>query len=49
MFGSDWTVATLALDYPTWVDILDEILTKASLDEKRKFWRETAISAYKLA
>jgi len=49
MFGSDWTVATLALDYPTWVDILDEILTKASLAEKRKFWRETAISAYKLA
>ena len=48
MFGSDWTVATLALSYPTWVDILDEILSVASLDEKRKFWRDTAIKAYRL-
>ena len=48
MFGSDWTVATLALDYPTWVDILDEALTGTSIDEKRRFWRGTAIEAYRL-
>jgi L-fuconolactonase len=48
MFGSDWTVATLALDYPTWVDILDEVLTGTSIDEKRRFWRGTAIEAYRL-
>jgi L-fuconolactonase len=48
MFGSDWTVATLALSYPTWVDILDETLSAASQDEKRKFWRDTAIKAYRL-
>jgi len=49
MFGSDWTVSTLALNYPTWVDILDEILSKASQDEKKSFWRDTAIKAYKLS
>jgi L-fuconolactonase len=49
MFGSDWTVATLALDYPTWVDILDEVLIHASSDEKRHFWRGTAIKAYRLS
>lgn len=48
MFGSDWTLATLALDYPTWVDILDEVLTGTSIDEKRRFWRGTAIEAYRL-
>jgi len=48
MFGSDWTVATLALEYPTWVDILDEVLAGTSVDEKRHFWRGTAIEAYKL-
>ena len=48
MFGSDWTVATLALDYPTWVDILDEVLAGTSMDEKRHFWRGTAIEAYRL-
>jgi len=48
MFGSDWTVATLALDYPTWVDILDEVLKGTSVDEQRGFWRGTAIDAYRL-
>ena len=48
MFGSDWTVSTLALSYPTWVEILDEIVQGASLDEKRHFWRDTAIKAYHL-
>jgi L-fuconolactonase len=48
MFGSDWTVATLALDYPTWVDILDEVLKGTSVDEQSGFWRGTAIDAYRL-
>jgi len=48
MFGSDWTVATLALDYPSWVDILDDILADASTSEKQQFWRETAIKTYRL-
>lgn len=48
MFGSDWTVCTLATDYPTWVDIVDEATRSASADEKKKLWRDTAIRAYRL-
>lgn len=48
MFGSDWTVCTLATDYPTWVDIVDEAIKTASESEKQKLWRETAIRAYRL-
>lgn len=49
MFGSDWTVCTLATDYPTWVDIVDEATQSASADEKKNLWRNTAIRAYRLA
>ena len=48
MYGSDWTVSTLALDYPVWVDILDEIVASASHDDKVKLYRSTAIGAYRL-
>ena len=48
MYGSDWTVSTLACDYPTWVDVLDEVLASSSADELRKFWRGTAIRTYRL-
>ncbi len=48
MFGSDWTVATLALNYPTWVEILDERLAGSSDQEKQNFWRNTAIKSYRL-
>jgi len=48
MFGSDWTVCTLATDYPTWIDIVDEATKSASADEKKKLWRDTAIRAYRL-
>lgn len=49
MFGSDWTVCTLATDYPTWVDVVDAATRSASTDEKKKLWRDTAIRAYRLA
>lgn len=49
MFGSDWTVCTLATDYPTWVEIVDDATKSASEAEKKKLWRETAIRAYRLA
>lgn len=48
MYGSDWTVSELTHDYPRWVEILDEITASASEDEKRQFWRETAIRTYRL-
>ena len=48
MYGSDWTVSELTHAYPNWVAILDEITQSASEDEKRAFWRETAIRTYRL-
>jgi L-fuconolactonase len=48
MYGSDWTVSELSHTYPEWVAILDEITAAASEDEKRAFWRDTAIRTYGL-
>jgi L-fuconolactonase len=49
MFGSDWTVSRLTHAYPAFVEILDEVLGDASEAERRKFYRDTAISAYRLS
>jgi L-fuconolactonase len=48
MYGSDWTVAELTHRYPTWVEILDEVVAGASASEKRKLYRDTAIRVYRL-
>lgn len=48
MFGSDWTVCTLATDYPAWIDVVDEATKNASIDERRNLWRDTAIRTYRL-
>jgi L-fuconolactonase len=49
MYGSDWTVAELTHAYPTWVEILDEVVAGASAAELRKFYRDTAIRVYRLS
>lgn len=48
MYGSDWTVSELTHAYPDWVAILDEITAGCSEDERRRFWRGTAIETYRL-
>ena len=48
MFGSDWTVSRLTHAYPTFVEILDEVLGAGSEAERRKFYRDTAIRVYRL-
>jgi L-fuconolactonase len=48
LFGSDWTVSELTHTYPVWVQILDEIVEKASDGERRKLFRDTAIRVYRL-
>ena len=48
MYGSDWTVAELTHRYPTWVEIVDEVVAGASDAEKRKLYRDTAIRVYRL-
>jgi L-fuconolactonase len=48
MYGSDWTVSSLTHAYPAWVEMLDEAIVGASLDEKRQLFRETAERTYRL-
>ena len=48
MYGSDWTVSELTHDYPTWVEILDEVVAGASGTERRKLYRDNAIRIYRL-
>jgi L-fuconolactonase len=48
MYGSDWTVSELTHSYPTFVEILDEVIAGASEAEKRKVYRDTAIRTYRL-
>ncbi|HET6220656.1 MAG TPA: amidohydrolase family protein [Dongiaceae bacterium] len=49
MYGSDWTVSELTHAYPTWVEILDEVVAGASAAERRKLYRDNAIRTYHLA
>ncbi|MBV8568121.1 MAG: amidohydrolase family protein [Methylobacteriaceae bacterium] len=48
MYGSDWTVSELTHPYPTFVDILDEVVAQANDAEKRKLYRDTAMRIYRL-
>jgi L-fuconolactonase len=48
MYGSDWTVSELTHSYPTWVEILDDVVTGASAAELRKLYRDNAIRTYRL-
>ena len=48
MFGSDWPVVTLTDTFAGWVGLLDRFLEQASPDERRAFWRDTAIRTYRL-
>jgi L-fuconolactonase len=49
MFGSDWTVSEQTHAYPQWIALLDDLLAGAGAEEKRAFWRDTAIRTYRLA
>jgi L-fuconolactonase len=48
MYGGDWHVLELAGTYPQWVDVVDWVVQGASLEEKRKLYRDTAIRTYRL-
>ena len=48
MYGSDWTVSELTHRYPTWVEILDEVVAGATPSERRKLYRDNAIRIYRL-
>jgi L-fuconolactonase len=48
MFGGDWPVALQAIEYKTWVQILDEIIGTASAADQRNFWRDNAARFYRI-
>ena len=48
MFGSDWPVALLAVEYQRWVAIVDDFISTLSEDEQAAIWGETAARSYKL-
>ena len=48
MYGSDWTVSELSHRYPTWVEILDEVVSGAGKADVRKLYRDNAMRIYRL-
>jgi L-fuconolactonase len=48
MFGSDWPVCLLAVDYGRWHQIVREFCAPLSSEEYRRVFGETAIEAYGL-
>lgn len=48
MFGGDWPVATLATDYPRWVETLEQAVAGCSDTELRKLFVENAKAFYRL-
>jgi L-fuconolactonase len=48
MYGGDWHVLELAGTYPQWVEIVDWVVEGCTAEEKRKLFRDNAISFYRL-
>jgi L-fuconolactonase len=48
MFGGDWPVLLLAADYPTWLEVLTNILERHTTDQKRRLFQKTAERVYQL-
>jgi L-fuconolactonase len=48
MFGGDWHVLELAGTYPDWVNIVDDITRSVGEENRRKLFRDNAISFYRL-
>lgn len=48
MFGADWPVATQAITYHRWVELLTERMYEVAEEERRKFWRDNAARFYRV-
>jgi len=48
IFGGDWPVATLATDYPRWVQTVDDALRGSSPDELHRLYVRNAESFYRV-
>ena len=48
MFGSDWPVALLAIEYGQWIGLVEKFAAKLSESEQTQLWGGVAIEAYGL-
>ena len=48
MFGGDWPVMLGAISPQRWIAFLDAFLASSGEGERRRFWRDNAIAAYRL-
>ena len=49
MYGGDWSVSTLAANYPDWVAALDWATAGSSEEELQKLYRRNAIGFCRLS
>lgn len=48
MFGSDWPVCLVAIEYNRWVELIDAATRNFSVSERERIWSGTAVEAYGL-
>ncbi len=48
MFGSDWPVCLVAVEYERWRAIVDDWIAELSADEQTRILGGTAVEAYRL-
>lgn len=48
IFGSDWPVCLLAVDYARWLELMREFTRELSEDEQARIFGGTAVEAYRL-
>lgn len=48
MFGSDWPVCLVAIDYPEWAAIVAGAISGLSPSEQERIWSGTAQEAYRI-
>ncbi len=48
MFGSDWPVCTVAVEYARWASIVGNAIASLSASEQEQIWSATALKAYNL-
>jgi len=48
VFGGDWPVALQAIEYQSWVRILDDVMVGVNESDQRKFWRDNAARIYRI-
>lgn len=48
MFGSDWPVCLVVIEYNAWVDLVSSAILHLSAHERERIWSGTAVEAYRL-